>query len=61
MAVSFNGLWAKFMHMCPRVLDDSKPVISRIQHGMGSRKVVSHKLAQFLSKAHLVVDLAGSV
>ena len=33
-AVSFNGLWAKFMHMCPRVLDDSRPVISKIQHSM---------------------------
>jgi len=50
MIKSLTGLWAEFMHQphgCVRVLDDSKPAISQIQHGMDSRKVASYKLAHF--------------
>jgi len=50
MIKSLTGLWAEFMHQphgCVRVLDDSKPALSQIQHGMDSRKVASYKLAHF--------------
>ena len=50
MIKSLTGLWAEFMHQphgCVRVLDDSKPAISQLQHGMDSRKVASYKLAHF--------------
>ena len=42
-------------HGCVRVLDDSKPAISQIEHGMDSRKVASYTLAHFY-----VEDALGS-
>jgi len=48
--ISPTGLWAEFMHQphnYGHVLDNSKPALSWIQHGMGSGKVASYKLVHF--------------
>ena len=50
---ALTGLWGEFMHAdhgCVRVLDDSRPAISQVLHGMDSQKCASYKRAHFYSE-----------